>query len=223
MVGLVSMIAIMLIFSAQGYQLWADKLRRENEAEMMFRAQEIARAIFKFQQANGRLPNKLDELMEAGPKGEYFLRRMYDDPLVPEGKWGLLYGGPGGQVVDPSRDRVGYGEELGNVSSADTQTVGGLQSGFGDGPQEIGGLPIVGVKTLCEDQPFRVYNGLTDYSEWLFTIYDLQNLQVPGQGKRPGGQPGAGRPGGRQGVGRPGGGTGNRSRSGGFANRDRNN
>jgi len=215
MVGLVAMIAIMLIFSAQGGQDWAEHLRRENEAEMMFRAQEIARAVFRFQQAQNRLPNKLEELIEPGPNGEYFLRRLYDDPLVPDGKWGLLYGGPDGQVVDPNSSRTQYGEELGSVSTADTQSVGGLQGGFGQGPQEIGGLPIVGVRTLAEEQPFRVYRGLSDYSQWLFTIYDLQNLQTPGSGGQRGG--GArGRPGGRPG-GQPA--PGGRARPGGFGNR----
>ena len=61
-------------------------------------------------------------------------------------------------------------------------------------------------------------------AEWLFTIYDLQNTQVPGQGgQQPGAQPGAGRPGGRQGGGRPGAGTGNRSTRGGFSSRGGNN
>jgi hypothetical protein len=174
------MVAILLIFSGQAIQEWVDVLRRDNEAEMMFRAQEIVRAMFRFQQENGRLPTELRELMEPGPKGQYFLRHQYDDPLVKDGKWGLLFAGPGGQIVDPNSDRVSYGEELGSVSTAETQTVGGLRSSR-QGPQEIGGLPLAGVKTLSSDKPFRVYRGLSDYSQWQFTIYDLQNLQTPGQ------------------------------------------
>jgi len=206
MVGLVAMVAIMMILSGQAVQEWTDILRRDNEAEMMFRAQEITRAIFRFQQANGRLPSKLEELMEPGPKGEYFLRRMYDDPLVPDGEWGVLFAGPGGQIVDPNSDRVSYGEELGNVSTAPTQTVGGLQSS-GTGPQEIGGLPIAGVKTLSTDKPFRIWRGLTEYSQWQFTIYDLQNQQTPGQagGRQRGGSM-------NRGGGASGAGGGNRNR-----------
>lgn len=218
MVGLVSMLAILLIFSAQGGQEWADRLRRDNEAEMIFRAQEIARAIFKFQNANGRLPTELEELMDAGPDGQYFLRRMYEDPLVPDGKWGVLFAGPDGQVVDPNGPRTSYGEELGGGSSAPTRTVGGLDSGGpGRSPQETGGLPVVGVKSLATDQPFRVYRGLSDYSQWLFTVYDLQNMQAPGQGggASPGGRPGA-RPGTPGGGNRP-----NRNLSGGFGGGNR--
>ena len=47
------------------------------------------------------------------------------------------------------------------------------------------GLPIAGVKSLSEDRPFRVYNGLTDYAQWLFTYFDLEVQRLPGQGNRP--------------------------------------
>ena len=49
-----------------------DMLRRENEAEMMFRGQELARAIYRFRKDQNRLPNQLDELIEPGSKGQYF-------------------------------------------------------------------------------------------------------------------------------------------------------
>ena len=45
MVGLVAMVAIMMILSGQAVQEWTDVLRRDNEAEMMFRAQEILSLI----------------------------------------------------------------------------------------------------------------------------------------------------------------------------------
>ena len=34
--------------------------------------------------------------MEAGPKGQYYLRQLWTDPLMTDGKWGLLMMGPGG-------------------------------------------------------------------------------------------------------------------------------
>jgi type II secretory pathway pseudopilin PulG len=44
MVALMAGIAIMLILSTVAAQSWADIVRRDNEAEMMFRAQDIVRA-----------------------------------------------------------------------------------------------------------------------------------------------------------------------------------
>ncbi len=197
MVGVVAMLAIMLILSTVATQKWEDVLQRENEAEMMFRAEEIVRAISRYQQDQGHLPTKLEDLLDPGKKGQYFIRRLYDDPLVKDGKWGLLYAAPGGGLYDPSNPQtVSTGEEIGSTSQVQTQSVGGLQSGFPGGVQETGGLPIAGVKTLCKKTPFRVYRGLTDYSQWLFSIFDLQTTQLPGQGKgrgpRAGGAPGGG-------------------------------
>jgi len=63
-------------------------------------------------------------------------------------------------------------------------------------PSQLEGLPIIGVKTLCEETPFRVYNGLTSYDQWLFTYFDLEARQTPGS---PGSGTGARQPG--QGLG----------------------
>jgi len=212
MVAVVAMIAILMILMTVGVQEWQQILRRDKEAEMMFRAQEIVRAIFRFQQANGRLPLELKELLEPLPNtGAYILRHDYKDPLVKGGQWGLLYSGPGGEIIDPSSAPTGEeGETAGGLArlgpttegTAAGRSGGGLGGGAGrlggtgtaGGAQGSSGLPIIGVKSLCTDTPFRVYRGLSDYSQWLFTIQDLQAKpgQVPGQGQ---GQPGTGTPG----------------------------
>src|SRR5262245_48993168 len=96
MVGVMAAVAILVILSTVAFQSWADVLRRDNEAEMMFRAQEIVRAIRKYQKDRGAPPTELKQLMEPGNRGQYFLRHLYKDPLVKGGKWGLLFAGPGG-------------------------------------------------------------------------------------------------------------------------------
>ncbi len=45
MVGLVCAMAIFAIVSAEAFQAWDEVVRRDNEAEMMSRAQQIVRAI----------------------------------------------------------------------------------------------------------------------------------------------------------------------------------
>ena len=50
MAGLMASIAIMMIFSTVAFQAWEDVLHRDNEAEMLFRAQDIVRAIQRFRQ-----------------------------------------------------------------------------------------------------------------------------------------------------------------------------
>ena len=274
MAALAAAVAVMVIFSTLAFQAWVDVLRRDNEAEMIFRAKDLVRAIQRYRRDHGGVaPQKLEDLMEPGQKGQYYLRQLWKDPLVPDGKWGLLYMGPGGQIIDPNAPMEesglggtglggGLGDRRGSIFDRDEddgrqdrlgartaprrgslgqQGQQGQQGQAGQpqfrtisgddtsadpsgGGKQIAGLPIAGVRTLCEEDPFRVYNGLTEYREWLFTYLDLEQPQAPGgRGKRPGGAQGQGpgRPGrrpGQPGFGQSGGqlnrgGPGNRQQS----------
>jgi type II secretory pathway pseudopilin PulG len=200
LVGLVAAVAILMIFSAVAVQNWSDVLRRDREADMMAHAQEIVRAIRKYQRDKPGVPlTELKLLMEPGSKRQFFLRKLYKDPLVKDGKWGLLYAAPQGGVYDtsvapvPGADPGGLpgtpGTSLGGLAagmstpqqSAPTGIAGSALGGLGQRQGEATGLPIVGVKSLCKDQPFRVYKDNEDYAKWLFTVFDLdqQNAQQP--------------------------------------------
>jgi len=217
MAGVMVGIAIMLIFSTLAFQGWENELWRDNEAEMIFRAEEIVRAIVRYRKDQGALPEKLEDLMKPGSKEQFFLRHLYDDPLVKSGKWGLLYAGPGGAIIDPSVAPVegdGQGpQDLRFVRERQRreQDRAGALAPPAEG--QVAGMRIAGVKSLCTDEPFRFYRGLTSYSEWLFTFLDLEMPQVPGQqnpgaggkGGRPGRSPGLGGSRGLGGGGRPGG------------------
>lgn len=214
MVGLVFMIAVMLIMSTVAVQEFSARLRRENEAEMMFRAQDLVRGLIRYQQDRGTYPTELKQLDEPGSRNQRFVRRLYDDPLMPDGEWGLLFAAPGGGIIDPNRPLAGVADIIGERTSTPTQSQGGLQGGFADGAQAIGGLTIIGVKSLSTDQAFRVWNGLTDYADWQFTVYELQNQQQGSTVNTGGGRQGQGQnlaPGART-KGRPGGGAGPRGR-----------
>ncbi len=191
-VALMAGIAIMLILSAVAVQNWADISRRDNEAEMMFRAQDIVRALKRFQADKGKLPIELDELMEPGQRGQYFLRQLWKDPLVKGGKWQFVYMNPAGGLYDPTAPVVpptGDGAQPGLTQSLlnppDAATFPGAGK-LGDGSADPTGLPIAGVKTRCTDRPFRVYKDKTEYSEWVFSIFDLDPRgQAPKQPNQP--------------------------------------
>ncbi len=224
MAGVMVIVAIMGIMSTVAFQEYAQVLRRDNEAEMIFRAQEITRAIQRYRLDHGGVaPLEFEQLMEPGPKGNYYLRQLYEDPLVPDGKWGFLFVGPGNQIVDPnSEDGQGLMQNLqgGQGSFNQGQRAGSNSGGTsrgqsGSGLSQLGndnnnnsgpggssgltgprgregrslfsgasegsiGLPIAGVRTLCDDKPFREYNGQTEYDQWQFTYFDLENQQLPG-------------------------------------------
>jgi hypothetical protein len=220
-------IAIMVIFSSVVFQAWEDVLQRENEAEMIFRAQEISRAIARYHLDRRDVPRSLDALMEPGPRGQYYLRMAYRDPLVADGVWGLLFDGPDGQVIDPG-GQVGPERLLGFANTEGLQELS-RQREQAPGPRENRGAAaigrIAGVRTLCQEQPFRVYKGFTDYSQWLFTYHDYEQQGQgrtgrPGQRNRPpardlGGTGLSGRDGGRLGGGLSGGQSGGTRRGGG--------
>ncbi len=205
MAALMLMLAIMMIMSTVVTQKWVDLLQREQEAEMMFRAKSITHAIRRHRRDQGQTQPliKLEQLMEAGTRGQYFLRKLYEDPLVKDGKWGMLYQGPGGQIIDPNSAAAEAGFVLGGTERQNTSQnqnpAGGLVNTGGEGGvQEVGGLPIIGVKSLCKKPAFRIYKGFTEYREWQFTLYDVdlqarqQNAQQQGAGQVPGGVPNPG-------------------------------
>jgi len=234
-VALMAGIAIMMILSAVAVQAWSDIARRDAEAEMMFRAQDITRALKRFQVDRGRLPTEMKELLEVGGhRPQYFIRQLWKDPLVKGGEWQLIYASPAGGIFDPSAPALDEPAAPGGLSKSSsifqtppqqpgtgqapqpgqpaTGPSGKEPSAFppigknSDGSPDVTGLPIAGVKSKCTDRPFRRYREKDAYSEWVFSIFDLEPrapaMTAPGQ---PGqqGQPG---PQGPKGAG-PGGAT----------------
>jgi type II secretory pathway pseudopilin PulG len=214
MVAVMVAVAILLILSTVAYQAWEDMVRRELEAEMIFRAQDICRALKRYREDHaGQLPLELKLLMEPGSKGQYYLRQLWKDPLVKGGEWGKLYASPQGGVIDPNAaeqtepaeqaeqteqtEQTGEGKgggkgkgegksRIGTQSSRRSSDPGSARLGLGGegGTQDIGGLPIAGVKSLCTKKAFRVINDESEYALWLFTVFDLD---VPGRGQQAGG------------------------------------
>jgi type II secretory pathway pseudopilin PulG len=208
MAGLIVIVAIMVIFSGVAFQLWTEMLRRDNEAEMIFRAQDLVRAIQRYRRDHGGIgPEKLEDLLQPGPKGQYYARQVWEDPLVPDGNWGLLYFGPGGSIVDPTVQQTGLsGLGLGGLGDDEDRGAGedsstrrrpssrGPRGRLGPSQEGPTGLRIAGVKSLCEETPFRVYKDQTDYAQWLFTYLDLEQQGAAGA---PGGEQNQQSPGGK--------------------------
>jgi hypothetical protein len=207
MAGLMALLAIMLILSTVAFQAWEEVLRRDNEAEMIFRGQEIARAIARYRVDHNSIgPPSLGNLMEPGPRGQYYLRHEYRDPLVKDGVWGLLFDGPDGTIVDPAglvhpERNLGFDDAFGGSrferdrqakpdepkEKAWNEDLEANRNPQMRDSRQIHGLGqrIAGVKSLATGKPFRIYKGREGYSQWHFTYQDYQ-LQPPGQ---PPGQP----------------------------------
>ena len=76
-------VAIMSIVMSALLPVWRQQVQREKEAELAFRGEQYARAIYLFQRANGgRNPPSLDVLVSGR-----FIRKKYKDPMTEDGEF----------------------------------------------------------------------------------------------------------------------------------------
>lgn len=131
LVGLVVLLACMMIMLTAAAQSWTFLVRRDKEAEMIYRGEEYARAIVFYQKEVGSYPLKLDLLAQKGPHGHRFIRKLYKDPIAEDGEWGLLYLSPTGQgFINPYATQLGEGFG-GPGGPMDPFSSGGLGIGVG--------------------------------------------------------------------------------------------
>lgn len=152
--ALVVIIAVMNVLVAATLPYWSQVMKRDREAELIFRGLQYAEAIRVFQQRFNRLPNTLDELIDVNPRS---IRRMWPDPMTDSGEWEPVRGqlrqaGGGGQVAG--------GTAPGGARPQD--------DGRGDSPRPLG--PIIGVRSRSEEASVRQFMGASQYSKWQFTV-----------------------------------------------------
>ncbi|MGE5815955.1 MAG: hypothetical protein ACM36C_15805 [Acidobacteriota bacterium] len=179
MAALLTMIAVMSILLSAALPVWKHEMRREKEAELVFRGEQYVHAIGLFQRRYATYPPNIDVLVQ-----QKFLRKKYLDPIT--GKdFRPVYVGQLAQQQQGAASR----------SQPQQPTVRPGQ------PQPAGVGGLMGVVSTSEEDSIRIYKGRTKYNQWQFLF--------AGAAARPGGPGGVGRPGmpgpgGRRG---PGGGT----------------
>jgi type II secretory pathway pseudopilin PulG len=78
MVVLLVSMAVTAVWMAAALPSWRQQAQREKEAELVFRGEAIARAVYLFRQENGQnLPPDIDTLV-----AQRFLRKKYVDPIT---------------------------------------------------------------------------------------------------------------------------------------------
>ncbi len=88
MAMLLAFITIMGILLMKGIPAITTEVRREQEAELIFRGESIAKAIRVFAAKTGRYPNALAELETVRPR---IIRKIYKDPMTEAGEWDFIY------------------------------------------------------------------------------------------------------------------------------------
>jgi len=75
------------------------EVQRELEAELIFRGEQVAKAIRTFQSKTGGYPSSLEELIKLNPR--LVRTSALKDPMNPDGDWELVYAvqaGPSGNT-----------------------------------------------------------------------------------------------------------------------------
>lgn len=96
-------------------QSWRNAAEREREAELVFRGNEIARAIASYVAASPNpaapeFPRALEDLLvdPRGPKTRHHLRRLYVDPFTRAADWELIPAGEGSDRFNAVRSRSSH-------------------------------------------------------------------------------------------------------------------
>lgn len=185
LVGLMVAVAVINIALGVAVTSWTTLDRRAREAELLWRGQQIGKAIACYAGSQPTEPlTKLDQLVQAN-----CLRRLYDDPMVKDGQWRILTerdvadGTVAALTGQAAPGLEGDGEEPDEPGEAGTalgSTGLGLsrlfqRSGPG-GPGEprgglgalSGGNAIVGVVSRATGASLRTWGGRQKYGEWVF-------------------------------------------------------
>jgi len=217
MAALLVSIAVMTLLMSVAMPVWRTQAQREKEAELIFRGEQIARAInlYTRKMGGGSFPPTLEVLVQGR-----FLRKLYKDPMTEKGDWDLILAGSGvpgdgGSPQQPQRGRGRGGPSIGlgapppmagateiqpstPFSGRRGQQPPGASQGqapsFGGQAGAGGRGGLMGVRSKSKESAFRLYKGSgTHYNEWQFLFSSVSNRPgVPGGQGAPG-LPGRGR------------------------------
>jgi type II secretory pathway pseudopilin PulG len=192
-------IAVMSIAMGVAVQTVEFQMRREREAELIFRGEQFIEAIRLYKVKYGRYPMQLKEIYEAKPR---VVRKKWKDPITDSEKWGIIFLGQEGRPGQQGRQRAGPGATGGSAFGDTNKLPNGPTSKYdgnsgnrrgqgqgtgtglgvgqaGKGPLGTDGVkmgPIVGVHSTSCDEAIKIYEGRTTYCEWRF-IYREQPQQ----------------------------------------------
>jgi len=187
LVALVVITTVMTVLVAAAMPMWSQIVKRDREAELVFRGLQYAEAIRVFQRRFQRYPVSLEELLNANPR---CLRQLWKDPMTDSGKWGLVVAQAGRPGRGGRRGQQGREERMRRLSQAnqsqeESRKVGGLT--VGSDPRDLSGGsapsgrasslrgrqamgPIQGVHSRSTETGVRTFLGSEQYSEWRFTV-----------------------------------------------------
>ena len=132
-IGALILVVITGIALTAASTYWSTTVRREKEAELLFRGDQIRKAIASYYTKSPpgwahTYPSSLNDLLKDPryPSTMRHLRRIYRDPMTEDGRWGLILDDKGciKGVFSKSRDKPlktgGFPEEYASFEKAKT-------------------------------------------------------------------------------------------------------
>ena len=202
MAALLVTVSMMAVIMTALLPVWRQQAQREKEAELAFRGEQYARAIYLFRaRNNNQSPPNIDVLVQ----GKY-LRKKYKDPVTgedfqpifggqqaqqqpgPQGRGGV----PQGQGAGPQGRGAAPGGGTNPQGRAGGPTPTGVGSGL-SGAQGVGqaGVGLFTVQSKSKAASIRIYRNASHYNEWQFFYNARGRGGLAGDGAQPG-MPGVG-------------------------------
>ena len=184
LIVILTIIAIVIAYTVPTQ--WSIVMKRERDRQTIFLMKQYARGILAFQKKhNNTLPVSLEQLQKAKePRlirgGGAWPNPLTGDPegwiLVPPGAVQGGAAGPGGPAAGtPGGPIIGGNPALRPGAQQPGQAAQGPSKLNKDlSPKDYVG-PFVGVRPNATGESFIALNGAEDYSEWVYTVQDLQN------------------------------------------------
>jgi type II secretory pathway pseudopilin PulG len=164
LVVLVVALTVLSILVAAALPLWSQAIRRDKEEELISRGLQYAEGIRVFQHRFGRLPVRLEELVEVEPR---CLRKLWKDPLTEDGRWAPVFAGTEEVPVPPeppdgrTRGRRDLPRDPEPGDSLDPNAP--PEEG-----QEVAVGPIIGVRSRSHEESVLNFLGQTRHDRWVF-------------------------------------------------------
>jgi type II secretory pathway pseudopilin PulG len=164
LVVLVVALTVMSILVAAALPLWSQAIRRDKEEELISRGLQYAEGIRVFQHRFGRLPVRLEELVEVEPR---CLRKLWKDPMTEDGRWAPVFAGTEEVPVPPEtqdgRTR-GRRDQPQNPEPGDSLDPNASP----EAGQEVAVGPIIGVRSRSQEESVLNFLGQTRHDRWVF-------------------------------------------------------
>jgi type II secretory pathway pseudopilin PulG len=152
---LLTIIAIVIAYTVP--EQWSMIMARERDRQTIFLMKQYARAIKAWSMKNGGMPTSLDQITEAKEPRVIRGGGKWLCPITgKEDDWILV---PFNAIQNPPQPNQLQAQPSKLIKEAS--------------PREYVG-PFVGVRPGATGKSFLEFNGAKDYSEWVYTVMDLE-------------------------------------------------